>query len=87
MNKKQEFIDRLSQNLTRFQIVDKFHQMDTHTARFKIAEMCYNIMEQMLKEQNKEDEKIAKAQEQYNQIHDTTGEPNVENQENKDSGN
>lgn len=82
MNKKQEFIDKMSENLTRFQIVDKFHQMDTKVARFKIAEMCYNVLEQMVKEA----EKVEKAQEIYNQLHDV-GEPNVENQENKDSGN
>lgn len=86
MNKKEEFIDRLSQNLTRFHIIDKFNKIDTQVARFKIAEMCYGVLEQMINEAKASDAEIKKAQEVYKQVHEM-GVPDVENKENKDSGN
>lgn len=50
MDKRKEFIERLSQNLLRFNIQDKFGQMDSKIARLKIAEMAYQTLEQISRE-------------------------------------
>lgn len=62
MNKKEEFCQRLALQLTRFNIQDKFNQIDSRIARISIANAAYNILEQMVTEaknnvETKEEEK------------------------------
>ena len=50
--KKQLFIERLSEGISRFKIQDRFNQIDSHTSRFKIAEYAYLVLLGMVEEDN-----------------------------------
>ena len=53
--KKNLFVERLSMGISRFKIQDRFNQIDSHTARFKIAEYAYLVLLGMVEE---DDERI-----------------------------
>jgi hypothetical protein len=70
MDKRKEFIERLSQGLMRFNIQDKFGQMDTKIARLKIAEYAYQVLEEIAKEieQQKPSSTVEEAISTYEEI-------------------
>jgi hypothetical protein len=57
MDKRQIFVEKLSEMLTRFNIQDKFGQMPTHIARFKIADFAYNVLEQIVKDEKEQNDR------------------------------
>ena len=60
MDKKNEFIEKVSLLLTRYVIQDKFNKIDTSTARLHIANSIYLILDEMNRQPNPEHVKDVK---------------------------
>ena len=56
--KQKEFIRRLSMELSRFNISHKFHRIDSATAKLQIAHMACQLLEQMSREKEDEQEPV-----------------------------